>query len=100
MEHDEGGPTTLAKVAAAAGVSIATVSKVLNGRADVGPATRARVQTLLQEYEYIGAVRNRRVEGWPSRRSSSSSTSGSRAIRWRSCREFSTRRPRPASLSR
>ena len=54
MDHDKGGPTTLAKVAAAAGVSIATVSKVLNGRADVGPATRARVQTLLQEYKYIG----------------------------------------------
>jgi LacI family transcriptional regulator len=45
---------TLAAVAASAGVSIATVSKVLNGRADVGPATRARVQTLLREYEYLG----------------------------------------------
>jgi LacI family transcriptional regulator len=54
MDHDNGGPTTLAKVAAAAGVSIATVSKVLNGRADVGPATRARVQALLQEHQYIG----------------------------------------------
>jgi len=54
MDHDKGGPTTLAKVAAAAGVSIATVSKVLNGRADVGPATRARVQALLQEHQYIG----------------------------------------------
>jgi LacI family transcriptional regulator len=45
---------TLAAVAASAGVSIATVSKVLNGRADVGAATRARVQTLLQEHDYVG----------------------------------------------
>ena len=47
-------PATLASVAASAGVSIATVSKVLHGRADVGPTTRARVQTLLQEHEYVG----------------------------------------------
>src|SRR5215217_9162098 len=48
------GPATLADVAASAGVSIATVSKVLNGRADVGPGTRARVQTILQQHDYIG----------------------------------------------
>lgn len=48
----EGGPVTVATVATSAGVSVATVSKVLNGRADVGPATRARVQTLLQEHDY------------------------------------------------
>lgn len=45
---------TLANVAASAGVSVATVSKVLNGRADVGAETRARVQTLLQEHDYVG----------------------------------------------
>ena len=50
----EEGPPTLATVAASAGVSIATVSKVLNGRADVGPETRARVQTLLQQHDYVG----------------------------------------------
>jgi LacI family transcriptional regulator len=44
----------LASVAASAGVSIATVSKVLNGRTDVGPATRARVLSLLDEHEYVG----------------------------------------------
>src|SRR5829696_6894769 len=48
------GPPTLADVAASAGVSIATVSKVLNGRADVGPGTRARVQSILQQHDYIG----------------------------------------------
>ena len=49
----------LATVAESAGVSIATVSKVVNGRSDVGPATRARVQTLLDEHNYVG----RRSEG-------------------------------------
>lgn len=43
-----------ASVAAAAGVSIATVSKVVNGRSDVGPATRARVQTALEQHDYVG----------------------------------------------
>ena len=43
---------TLETVAAAAGVSLATVSKVLNDRQDVGATTRQRVQRLLDEYEY------------------------------------------------
>jgi LacI family transcriptional regulator len=44
---------TLANVAASAGVSVATVSKVLNGRDDVAPATRALVQDLLHEHDYV-----------------------------------------------
>ncbi|WP_246079835.1 LacI family DNA-binding transcriptional regulator [Nonomuraea mesophila] len=44
---------TLATVAAAAGVSVATVSKVLNGRSDVAPATRALVRDLLHEHGYV-----------------------------------------------
>jgi LacI family transcriptional regulator len=48
------GRATLATVAAAAGVSVATVSKVLNGRSDVAPATRGLVQELLVEYDYVG----------------------------------------------
>ena len=52
------GRPTLATVAASAGVSVATVSKVVNGRSDVAPATRARVQSLLQEHHY----RERRAE--------------------------------------
>ncbi|MGC4806773.1 LacI family DNA-binding transcriptional regulator [Micromonospora sp. DT233] len=43
---------TLAEIAHAAGVSIPTVSKVLNGRPDVAPGTRQRVQTLLDERGY------------------------------------------------
>ena len=37
MERGKAGPSTLANVAASAGVSIATVSKRLNGRDYVGP---------------------------------------------------------------
>ncbi|WP_326794357.1 LacI family DNA-binding transcriptional regulator [Streptomyces sp. NBC_01808] len=43
---------TLAAIAEAAGVSASTVSKVLNGRSDVSPGTRARVQDLLREHGY------------------------------------------------
>ena len=50
----EAGRATLATVAAAAGVSVATVSKVVNGRSDVAPSTRALVQALLQQHEYTG----------------------------------------------
>ncbi|GAA3102824.1 LacI family transcriptional regulator [Kribbella aluminosa] len=48
------GRVTLATVAGSAGVSIATVSKVLNGRSDVSPATRARVQEVLERHGYVG----------------------------------------------
>jgi LacI family transcriptional regulator len=47
-----GQRATLAAIADAAGVSVATVSKVVNGRPDVGPETRARVEQLLHEYSY------------------------------------------------
>jgi LacI family transcriptional regulator len=48
---------TLATVAASAGVSVATVSKVLNGRRDVAPATRARVQEMLRAHDYGGRLK-------------------------------------------
>jgi LacI family transcriptional regulator len=44
--------TTLADVAAATGVSKATVSKVLNGRDDVGDATRERVLGAVAALDY------------------------------------------------
>ncbi|GAA4054803.1 LacI family DNA-binding transcriptional regulator [Nonomuraea soli] len=53
------GRTTLAAVAASAGVSVATVSKVLNGRPDVAPATRSLVQTLLLEQGYTPPTSHR-----------------------------------------
>jgi LacI family transcriptional regulator len=44
---------TLATIADHAGVSRATVSKVINGRADVAPGTRERVRELLAQYDYL-----------------------------------------------
>jgi LacI family transcriptional regulator len=56
------GRTTLAAIAAEAGVSLPTVSKVVNGRRDVAPATRALVERLLHEHQYTraGTRRHRR----------------------------------------
>jgi LacI family transcriptional regulator len=56
------GRTTLAAIAAEAGVSLPTVSKVVNGRPDVAAGTRARVERLLDEHHYArtGAGRQRR----------------------------------------
>jgi LacI family transcriptional regulator len=44
--------TTLAAIAAEAGVSLPTVSKVVNGRPDVAQSTRARVEQLLDRHQY------------------------------------------------
>jgi LacI family xylobiose transport system transcriptional regulator len=46
------GTATIAKIAQEAGVSAPTVSKVLNGRADVAPDTRARVEALIRQHGY------------------------------------------------
>lgn len=43
---------TIATIAERAGVSVPTVSKVLNGRNDVSPGTRAKVEKLLHEGGY------------------------------------------------
>jgi LacI family transcriptional regulator len=48
-----GDRATLAAVARAAGVSVPTVSKVLNGRTDVAADTRARIEALLQQHGYV-----------------------------------------------
>ncbi len=45
-------PATIATIAAEVGVSIATVSKVLNGRGDVAPETRTRVEASLERHRY------------------------------------------------
>jgi LacI family transcriptional regulator len=50
---------TLATVAASAGVSVATVSKVLNGRSDVAEATRKTVQEVLQQHDYVRSTPQR-----------------------------------------
>jgi DNA-binding LacI/PurR family transcriptional regulator len=43
---------TLTSIAAEVGVSVSTVSKVLNGRTDVAPATRERVSLLLRRHGF------------------------------------------------
>jgi LacI family transcriptional regulator len=45
-------PVTLATIAELAGVSVPTVSKVINGRSDVAPDTRRRVEATIREHGY------------------------------------------------
>jgi DNA-binding LacI/PurR family transcriptional regulator len=46
------GPLTIAQLAALAGVSTATVSKVVNGRSDVAAATREQIEELIRARGY------------------------------------------------
>ncbi|MES1171303.1 MAG: LacI family DNA-binding transcriptional regulator, partial [Actinomycetota bacterium] len=50
LDQTEAPRVTLAEIAVEAGASLSTVSKVLNGRADVSPATRGRVEDLLARH--------------------------------------------------
>jgi DNA-binding LacI/PurR family transcriptional regulator len=54
--HQIDGRPTIAQIAQIAGVSVPTVSKVLNRRVDVAQPTRERVEQVIEEY---GFVRNR-----------------------------------------
>jgi DNA-binding LacI/PurR family transcriptional regulator len=45
-------PLTIARLAELAGVSTATVSKVVNGRAEVAPETRAAIESLISRHGY------------------------------------------------
>ncbi|KAA9165859.1 LacI family transcriptional regulator [Amycolatopsis acidicola] len=53
MPAGSGKRATLQMVADAAGVSLPTASKVLNGRGDVAEATRTRVEGVLRKYGYV-----------------------------------------------
>jgi LacI family xylobiose transport system transcriptional regulator len=57
---------TLAEIASEASVSLSTISKVLNGRPDVSPRTRERVEGMLAEHGYLrrktGASETRLIE--------------------------------------
>lgn len=46
-------PMKLTEIATAAGVSVPTVSKVINGRSDVAPATRERVERVIEASGYV-----------------------------------------------
>ena len=52
MAAQDAGRVTIADIAREAGVSLPTVSRVLNGRADVSPSTRRRVEELLARHGY------------------------------------------------
>ncbi|TIH33090.1 LacI family transcriptional regulator [Subtercola vilae] len=55
---------TLARVADEAGVSIATASKVVNGRTGVGESTRRDIERVVEELGYVGvSERERPVRG-------------------------------------
>ncbi|MFF5085374.1 LacI family DNA-binding transcriptional regulator [Actinoplanes sp. NPDC000266] len=54
---------TLAAVAREAGVSVPTVSKVVNGRTDVAPETRARIAALLTRHGYVGRAQTAAAAG-------------------------------------
>ncbi|HET9140076.1 LacI family DNA-binding transcriptional regulator [Actinophytocola sp.] len=51
---------TITAIAREAGVSVPTVSRVVNGRSDVSPATRARIEELLHEHGYRRRTSRRR----------------------------------------
>jgi DNA-binding LacI/PurR family transcriptional regulator len=62
---DWGRPVTIAYIAESAGVSIPTVSKVINGRSGVSAETRARIEELINTYGYrkpVAASRSNIVE--------------------------------------
>lgn len=52
-KHKVGERPTIAQIAEAAGVSVPTVSKVLNGREDVSLPTRARVERIIEESGFV-----------------------------------------------
>ncbi|MBD0734905.1 LacI family transcriptional regulator [Streptomyces sp. CBMA29] len=56
---DGAASVTIAYIAQSAGVSVPTVSKVLNGRAGVSDQTRARVEELINRYGYRKPKGNR-----------------------------------------
>ncbi len=51
-QGDESRPVTIAYIAESAGVSVPTVSKVINGRSGVSAETRARIEDLVNRYGY------------------------------------------------
>lgn len=65
MVADKGKKPVLATVAALAGVSAPTVSKVINGRDDVAAGTRARVQEALDRLGYESPVQRRARSSGP-----------------------------------
>jgi LacI family transcriptional regulator len=61
VAEDEGRRVTITAIAREAGVSVPTVSRVLNGRSDVAPSTRERVEELLRTHGYRRRATRTRV---------------------------------------
>ena len=61
MTVEEGRRVTITAIAQEAGVSVPTVSRVLNGRNDVAPHTRERVEELLRRHGYRRRVTRSRT---------------------------------------
>jgi DNA-binding LacI/PurR family transcriptional regulator len=65
LRGDSSRPVTIAYIAESAGVSVPTVSKVLNGKSGVSAETRARVEELINQHGYrkpSGSNRSNTVE--------------------------------------
>lgn len=58
---------TIADIAKAAGVSVSTVSRILNGKQDVAAATRERVQQVIAEFGYSPHVQAQRLRAGKTR---------------------------------
>lgn len=58
---------TIADIARLANVSVSTVSRILNGKQDVAPATRERVQRLIDELGYIPHAQAQRLRAGKTR---------------------------------
>jgi DNA-binding LacI/PurR family transcriptional regulator len=63
QEQDGGRPPTIADVAAHAGVSIATVSRVMSGKAQVREATRRRIEQAITETGWVASPAARLLAG-------------------------------------
>jgi LacI family transcriptional regulator len=65
----DGSPrrSTIREVADRAGVSVATVSRILGGNYPASPATRSRVMRAVRELDYVANVHARALAGSPSK---------------------------------
>lgn len=63
MDDRSVAPPTINDVAAHAGVSVSTVSRVLNGRADVSARTRSRVEQAIEELGFAPRLTAQRLAG-------------------------------------
>ncbi|TYB57778.1 LacI family transcriptional regulator [Nonomuraea sp. PA05] len=66
-DSGEQRPTTIRDVAAHAGVSVATVSRILSGSYPSAPATRSKVMKAVRELDYVANANARNLAGASSR---------------------------------